>query len=75
MYYGSVQSRIVKLAQSIAYDQNIDGYSIWRMSRDIGNDLFSAKKKLGVIPIELARLHLILSTALKLREDMHARAG
>jgi len=54
-------------ALMIARCPQIDNYTLWRITKNVGYDRYRAMRASGAIPIELVRLHLTLSRAQELR--------
>ncbi|KQU87462.1 hypothetical protein ASD99_02510 [Mesorhizobium sp. Root695] len=63
----STGSSIEAAALTITSSSQIDNYTLWRMSKDVGYEYYRAIRAGGVLPIELARLHLMLNQAQDLR--------
>lgn len=60
-------TEIEKIAGKIAHSPLFDGYSLWRVLKDVNNQMFDLQRKRAPIPIELVRLRVIIAKAQKLR--------
>jgi hypothetical protein len=68
----SKDSGIEATALMMARCPQIDSYTLWRASKNVGYDYYRAMRAGGAMPIELARLHLTLSRAQELRRRKSA---
>jgi hypothetical protein len=59
---------IEKLSGEIARSTSFDGYSLWRMLKDVNNQIFALHRTRAPVPIELARLRAIIARAQELRQ-------
>jgi hypothetical protein len=59
---------IEKISRKIAGSASFDGYSLWRMQKDINNQIFALGRTRVPVPIELARLRAIIAKARELRQ-------
>src|SRR5918995_989443 len=57
-----------KTAWKIANSQSFDGYSAWRMLKDINNKLFALERSKSAVPLELVRLRWLIVRARELRK-------
>lgn len=67
------KSSIEAAALTIAGNPQIDDYTLWRMSKDVGYEFYRAVRADGALPIELARLYLTLGQARDLRRQSKDR--
>jgi hypothetical protein len=58
-----------KIARKIANSQSFDGYSAWRMLKDIRNQIFLLERTKAAVPIELIRLRWLIARARELRKQ------
>ena len=59
---------IEKISRRIAGSASFDGYSLWRMQKDINNQIFALDRTRVPVPIELMRLRAIIAKARELRQ-------
>lgn len=60
-------TEIEKIASKIAHSPLFDGYSLWRVLKDVNNQIFDLQRKRAPIPIELVRLRVIIAKSQQLR--------
>lgn len=62
---------IEKISRKIAGSASFDGYSLWRMHKDINHKIFTLHRSRSPVPIELVRLRAIIAKAREFRQDRH----
>lgn len=60
-------TEIEKIASKIAHSPLFDGYSLWRVLKDVNNQIFDLQRQRAPIPIELVRLRVIITKSQQLR--------
>ncbi|GLS35465.1 hypothetical protein GCM10010869_10530 [Mesorhizobium tianshanense] len=60
---------IEKMSTEIASSTSFDGYSLWRMQKDVNNQIFALERNQFPVPIELARLRAIIAKAREFRQS------
>jgi hypothetical protein len=62
-------SDIEKISRALARSTSFDGYSLWRMQKDVNNQIYALDRKRFPLPIELVRLRAIIAKARELRQS------
>jgi hypothetical protein len=60
---------IEKMSREIARSASVDGYSLWRMQKDVNNQIFALDRNRFPVPIQLARLRATIAKARELRQS------
>lgn len=70
--------KMEKIARDIAQNQAFDGYSAWRMLKEVNSEIFRLERNKSAVPIGLVRLRWLISKARELRkraEDDQGHSG
>lgn len=59
---------IEKISGEIARSATFDSYSLWRILKDVNNQIVALNRTRAPVPIELARLRAIIARAQELRQ-------
>lgn len=59
---------IEKISGEIARSATFDSYSLWRILKDVNNQIVTLNRTRAPVPIELARLRAIIARAQELRQ-------
>jgi hypothetical protein len=60
---------IEKISREIARSPSFDGYSLWRMQKDVNNQIYALERNRFPLPMELVRLKAIIAKARELRQS------
>jgi hypothetical protein len=66
--HARMPSDIEKISREIARSTSFDGYSLWRMQKDVNNQIYVLGRNRFPLPIELVRLRAIIARARELRQ-------
>jgi hypothetical protein len=66
-----MSEEIERLARKFASTRSFDGYAVWRMLKDIDNEIFELARTKSPVPIELARLRSVIVKTRELRKRKH----
>jgi hypothetical protein len=60
---------IEKISREIARSPSFDGYLLWRIQKDVNNQIYTLERNRFPLPIELVRLRAIIAKARELRQS------
>jgi hypothetical protein len=66
---------IEKISREIAGSTSFDGYSLWRMQKDVNNQIYALERNRFPLPFELVRLRAIIAKARELRQSRERSAN
>lgn len=61
-------TEIERISGKIARSPSFDGYSLWRILKDVNNQIFELQRARSPIPIELGKLRAVIAKAQELRQ-------
>ena len=62
---------IERISGKIALSPSFDGYSLWRILKDVNNQIFTLQRERSPVPIELGKLRVVIARA----QEMRRRPG
>lgn len=64
-------TEIERISGKIARSPSFDGYSLWRILKDVNNQIFELQRARSPVPIELGKLRAVIAKAQELRQKPH----
>lgn len=61
-------TEIERISGKIARSPSFDGYSLWRILKDVNNQIFELQRTRSPVPIELGKLRAVIAKAQELRQ-------
>jgi hypothetical protein len=61
-------TEIERISGKIARSPSFDGYSLWRILKDVNNQIFELQRERSPVPIELGKLRAVIAKAQELRQ-------
>ncbi|MGI6851900.1 hypothetical protein [Mesorhizobium sp. 1B3] len=61
-------TEIERISGKIARSPSFDGYSLWRILKDVNNQIFELQRARSPVPIELGKLRAVVAKAQELRQ-------